>query len=371
VPFELPVPKDIPRAGPAIPALPAAQRRFRVRAERQSLIYRSDIVDPFGLVYRLTEVSAPDGPWTPAGPAKGAVLEPLVLWCREGETVVVELTNGLDPLPDEELRPEPHAPEVPVDKEDRPVSFQVSMHADLVRYDVQTSDGANAGLNPVQTVPPGAFRTYTWDTSRPIGAPEPLGPVLLQDMADFRNHRHHGLVGALVVLPEDATPFEVGAGEATAQAGACAIWHGARVTVARGGGGGDALDPDADREEHMVLLMQDGLRLFMNGANGNVGFPLPDPPEEEPGEGEKEDQGQKGFNYRSEPIGPVFDPQGNPYTRLRPDPATPVFHVPTGGKVKLHLVGACDKPRHHSFTVHGVAWPEHRFRQPAGGATRW
>jgi len=28
------------------------------------------------------------------------------------------------------------------------------------------------------------------------------------------------------------------------------------------------------------------------------------------------------------------------------------------------LVGACDKPRHHSFTVHGIAWEEQRFLPP-------
>jgi hypothetical protein len=343
--------------------MPTKARRFRVIAERQRLPYRSDIVDPFGLVYRLTAIKEPGGPWRSAGPPKGAVEEPLVLWCREGETVVVELTNGLALLPGETLKPEPHAPEVPLDKEDRPVSSHVSMHADLVRYEIRKADGTNAGLNPVQTVPPGASRTYMWDTTRPDGAREPLGPVLLQDMADFRNHRHHGLVGALVVLPDGATPLRVQPGQATASPTANPVWYGTRVTVE---GGVTAPSPDA-REEHMVLLMQDGLRLFMAGRGTNVGFPLPDPPEEEPGGGEKEDQGQKGFNYRTEPLGPVFDPQGNPYTRLRHDPATPIVRVPEDAEVRLHLVGACDKPRHHSFTVHGVAWPEDRFQQPAGG----
>jgi manganese oxidase len=362
-PFQLPVPKDIAWPSATVLAMPAAERRFRVRAERQPVTYRSDIVDPFGLVYRLTAVKEPGGSWKSAGPAQGNVKEPLVLWCRENETVVVELTNGIVLAPGETLEPEPNAPEVPVelDQADRPVSSQVSMHADLVRYNVRTSDGANVGLNPVQTIPPGVKREYRWDTSRPVGAPEPLGPVLLQDMADFRNHRHHGLIGALVILPEDATPFEVKHGETTARPTAKRAWHGARVTVVGGKGA---------REEHMVLLMQDGLRLFMKGAGTNFGFPLPDPPDEPAGEGEKEDQGQKGFNYRSEPISPIFDPQGNPYTHLRPDPATPIVHVPEGAEVRLHLVGACDKPRHHSFTVHGVAWEETRF-VPPGQSVPW
>ena len=43
-----------------------------------------------------------------------------------------------------------------------------------------------------------------------------------------------------------------------------------------------------------------------------------------------------------------------------------MWHVPKGRKVRFHLVGACDKPRQYSFTIHGVAWPEHRF-ESAGG----
>jgi hypothetical protein len=39
-------------------------------------------------------------------------------------------------------------------------------------------------------------------------------------------------------------------------------------------------------------------------------------------------------------------------------------------KLRDGLVGACDKPRHHSFTVHGVAWEEHRF-VPPGGTIPW
>ena len=342
-------------------------RRFHVVAEQRELVYRDqDIKDPFGLVYRVTAVQEPGGEAPePVPAAGGGGVEPLVLWCRDGERVEVELTNAL-PGPPAELKPEPSAPEVPVERPDRPVSSQVSMHADLVSYDVKTSDGANVGLNPPQTVPPGGGkRVYTWRTHRPedaAGQGRPLGPALLQDMADFRNHRHHGLVGALVVLPEGATPFEVAPGGATASATAKAVWHGARVTVVHGEG--ERPGSAADREEHMVLLMQDGLRLFLNG---NPGFPLPDPPDEPAGEGEKEDQGQKGFNYRTEPVGPDFDPKGSAYTLANPDPATPVWRVPACSKVRFHLVGAMDKPRQYSFTIHGVAWPEHRFQQQGGG----
>jgi hypothetical protein len=127
-------------------------------------------------------------------------------------------------------------------------------------------------------------------------------------MADFRNHRHHGLIGALVVLPAGATPLKVEAVETSASANAETAWHGARVTVQYENG---------DREEHLVLLLQDGLRLFLNGEDGKPGMPLKDPEGEEPGEAEVEDQGQKGFNYRTEPIGPIFDPRGSEYTLIK------------------------------------------------------
>lgn len=325
-------------------------RTFHVTALPRRLHYRDDdLVDPFGLVYRLDSVQRPEDP-APT-PVTACPDEPLVLWCKEGEQVRVVLTNELP----EGLEPEPFAPEVPVDRE-RPVSGHVSMHADLVAYDIRSSDGANVGLNPPQTVPPNhgtITRTYTWDTTRPATGPEePLGPVLLQDMADVRNHRHHGLVGALVVLPCDATPLEVQPGESTSSSEE-EVWHGARVTVDRNGSG---------RTEEMVALLQDGLRLFLNG---NERFPLPDPPEEEAGEAEHEDQGQKGINYRSEPRG-QFDPRDSDYLLDEPEPATPVWCVPRGSTVRFHLVGALDKPRAYSFTIHGVSWAEQRYQSKAG-----
>ncbi|HSO42708.1 MAG TPA: hypothetical protein VLR47_07700, partial [Rhodospirillales bacterium] len=224
---------------------------------------------------------------------------------------------------------------------------------------------ANVGMNPEQTISPGDSYTYRWHAAPPAGAAagDALGPVLLQDMADTRNHRHHGLIGALIVEPADATPYAVEPGQATATAGAAQAWHGARATVVLGG------EPasDADRFEELVLLLQDGLRLYLNG---NPNFPVADSPPAAGDEGvDAEDQGQKGFNYRSEPVGPNTDPDGTPAELgnwlANPEPATPVWCVPAGKRVRLHLVGACDKPRNHSITVHGVTWPEYRFLPPA------
>ena len=342
----------------------ARVRRFRVVAEPRRLVYRDpELVDPFGLVYRLVSITDPDGVSQPV--TNPAVPEPLVLRCLEGEYVEVTLENHLPGL----LLPEPFAPEVPVEARDpltfrplRPVSSRVSLHADMVLYDVTQDDGANVGLNPEQTIAPGDSRTYTWHAAPPTGvtATDSVGPVLLQDMADVRNHRHHGLVGALIVEPRDVIPYAVGAGQSSAATGATQAWHGARATAVRGGGGPGSGEGGF---EEVVLLLQDGLRLYLNG---NPSFPVPDsPPAAGDDAADPEDQGQKAFNYRTEPVGPNTDIDGNPAPSgdwlANPNPATPVWHVPVGQTVRLHLVGACDKPRNHSFTVHAVTWPEYRF----------
>jgi hypothetical protein len=340
--------KVIMRFQPVREAVPTDTREFHVTAERRSLVYREpDLVDPLGLVYRLTGIVGPDGLPVPVR-QKMDPNEPLVLRCREGETVKVVLTNGIPA--DADMRPEPWAPSVPVEEFDatnrpvRPVSRQVSMHADLVRFDVRTSDGATVGLNPRQTAAPGETVTYTWQTARPPGSPEPIGPLLLQDMADFRNHRHHGLIGALIVEPADARALYVPEDENTAEDEGAEAWDGPRATIVTN------VDGQRRRSEEAVLLLQDGLRHFLRG---NLNMPISDEPPS-PGEDQvdHEDQGQKAFNYRSEPIERHLS---------NPAPATPIFNVPANADVRMHLIGAGDKPRQHSFTVHGVAWPDHDY----------
>ncbi|MGA9581365.1 MAG: multicopper oxidase domain-containing protein [Allosphingosinicella sp.] len=341
--------KVIMRLQPVREAAPTGTREFHVRAEQRSLVYREpDLVDPLGLVYRLTRIVGPDGLPVPVRQRTDPD-EPLILRCREGETVKIVLANGIPA--DADMRPEPYAPSVPVEEFDgthrpvRPVSRQVSMHADLVRFDVRTSDGATIGRNPPQTAAPGETVTYVWQTGRPAGSPEPIGPLLLQDMADVRNHRHHGLIGALIVEPADARPLFVPEDENTAEDDSAEAWDGPRATIV-------TTDEDGRRrrQEEAVLLLQDGLRHFLRG---NLNMPISDEPPS-PGEDDvdHEDQGQKAFNYRSEPIERHLD---------NPNPATPIFNVPANANVRLHLIGACDKPRQHAFTVHGVTWPDHDY----------
>jgi manganese oxidase len=76
-----------------------------------------------------------------------------------------------------------------------------------------------------------------------------------------------------------------------------------------------------------------------------------------------EDQGHKAFNYRSERLDALLveDEPAPPGVRARSlaiEPATPVFEVPAGAAVRLHLVVAADKPRNHAFALHGHGWRE-------------
>lgn len=279
----------------------APVRHFDVVARQREIFYQGfNLTDPFGLVYQLKDHPSD---------------EPLVLRCRSGEWVEVTLTNELP----EELVLEPNAPEVPVERcpDRRILSNRVSLHANLLRYDVRTNDGSYVGKNVDGTIGPGQSITYRWYADRELGV------VYLQDMADFRNHRHHGLIGAIVVEPADATPLD--------PVTKLPRWYGTEAIIQR---------PRQAAAREMVLLLQDGLRLF---SFGSPFLPLPDPDD---GQLDPEDQGQKGFNYRCEPFHRL---QG----MRNPQPATPIWKVREGDRLWLRLVVAADKPRNHSFTVHG------------------
>jgi hypothetical protein len=106
-------------------------------------------------------------------------------------------------------------------------------------------------------VPNGETRNFTWFADRFFG-----GPIGLQDQADFRNHRHHGLIGALLVEPRGWEP-ESWVGEQTTLT---KLWtfpssSGAEVRFRNTGGVmGFAAPPEEEDlfvDEH-VLILQDG-----------------------------------------------------------------------------------------------------------------
>ncbi|MFD1532790.1 hypothetical protein ACFSCY_25530, partial [Pseudonocardia aurantiaca] len=392
-------------------------RCYTVRARRIEHRYDAGrITDPWGLIYErvpddtIVDAFLPaqrEGVWkvSTTMPRPLDDLEPLVLRCHPGEWVHVRLVNevrlavdrpegALDHtdgwsttrFADENLPPfgpEPHPPALPLD-DTRVVSPRVSLHPSLLRYDIVSGDGAHVGRNhdstagalPVRphdlhggahgtehragdpvgpggqalpSVPPvleqqpprpdapgalaaeqpddpqfrhrahrGNVQDYWWYADEKLLEGSPHGRVCyLHDMADIRNHRHHGLIGAIVIEPADML-FDEHDGTA------------AELTVT------------GARHHERVLFWQDGLRLYLAG---NPAMPVPDA---EP-HVDAEDAGQRGINYRSALLrssSALSDPR----------PPTPVWHSPAGEPVVLRLVGACDKPRNHTFTLHGLEW---------------
>lgn len=309
---------------------------------------------------------------------------PLVLRALAGEWVRVILVNDLlEPDDDDLLRrragrqrlgPEPAAARLPTEHRDwqgypdrRTMSPRVSLHASLLRCNVASGDGSFVGLNPDTTVAPHRQRTDAHDmhsgnfepdlqtqivsrsdhTGRrnwreywwwadpelaPLTAAEGgMGQVCyLHDMADIRNHRHHGLIGALVVLPKDVRPYAPGSSPKRPNG-----WTSFAADIRK----------DTDRSlvaRESFWFMQDGLRFFVHGSHH---APMPDA---EPGL-DPVDCGQKAVNYRSYPVHHGVMARGA--DPLLPDP---ILTVNVGDTVWLRVLGANDKPRQQGIVVHAA-----------------
>ncbi len=304
-------------------------RSYEVVALQAPIVYNTaGDHDPFGIIFALAGN-------VPAIEAGNLNPEPLILRGRAGEVVEVTLHNRLDP---DKFHHEPGAihgyPGVSVDAP-FPPSLRISLHAQLLEYDVRGSDGAAVGFNPDGTVGPGESITYRWYVDSPLGA------CNLWDMADLRNHRHHGAFGVFIAEtkgaewldPKDRNPVE----------------SGNQVILSH---------PLLGESREFVVVMHDGARLVDRDCN-----PILDP---EPFfiSDEKldafEDEGSRGFNYRSERIinrlardsdlSKVFS------SAIHGDPSTPVFLAYPGDPVTVRFVFPCDRPRARTFHIHDHKW---------------
>ena len=179
------------------------------------------IFDPDALMYVMDDDLAQQGDGT-YRLKQGAPVEPLVLRARAGQCLRVQLTNRFrssqsvftqaisDPTGGAFSNgPKNHVPPAVTMPN---ISSSVGLHAQLVGYDMRSSDGANVGQNPVQTVAPRANRTYTWYAGKTsvdtygnvVGTPVEFGAINLLP-ADPLGQPTHGLVAALIVEPAGAT----------------------------------------------------------------------------------------------------------------------------------------------------------------------
>ncbi len=320
----------------------ARVRKYHLVALERRINYNSfEDHDPAGLIFVLADevqdiIAGNKNP------------EPLVLRANVNECIEITVSNGLP----QDLPIHTH-PEVPVEAF-WPPSSRISLHPQMLQYFVRGSDGATVGFNPDQTVAPGETVTYRWY------ADQPYGVINLVDYGDLRSHRHHGLWAVLVVEPEGSRWLHPVTGQP--------LKKGAEAVIA---------PPFLPAIREFVVIMQDGIFILNKDdqqipdtdnlliknfpdADGRVELDTVPPEENEPEDAE--DQGQKAFNYRAERFRNRLE--AHPFIQeifssgIHGDPATPLFRAYAGDPVTIRLAMPGDKPRNHSFHIHGYKWRE-------------
>ncbi|MET0649895.1 MAG: hypothetical protein ABW208_25075, partial [Pyrinomonadaceae bacterium] len=337
----------------------------------------------------------------------GVPVEPLVIRARAGECIELTLRNRLpNKLPDL-----PGFSTLPLlvnrfnANQVRPSKY-VGLHPQLLRYDVREHDGVNVGLNPDRTVAPGSQITYVWyagDIAKKgsyiIGRPIEFGATSLSS-SDPIKHSNKGAIGALIIEPPDAK------------------WtldtqSRAAGTVTHGGGSfrefvllyqNDVnLRMQVDRADHTQMSEWTGLSNipsdptavnpeasassvgttygngggvsdFVNASTGkNAGFPVPNLAEAE----DSSDSGQKGFNYRTEPLwnrvgfapnAPLELTNNKIFTNSLSNtqvggaqPVTPIFRAQPGQASRFRVVMPGGHWRNETFMLHGHIWEEEPY----------
>ncbi len=343
-------PTDNPKPCPTT----ATQRTYNISLVRTRIDYNAyGDHDPNGVAYVLDQELDSAG-----RPKAGSKLKPLFIRAVEGECLNLVLTNRLpqagislgegDPVnPVERIGSlgTSHVTNL-VDGRPRtvtpawPAGNRASIHpSGLVRYYVTAGDGSAVGYNFDSTAAPGQRYTYKY-----LVDSKNIGVANLGDWGNLRTTRHHGAWGAVIVEPKGATflepqklgPLPLGAGEQAV----------IRYTDPSG-------TVRAYRE--FVLDIQDGLNLF--DAQGR---PIVDQIDVPGGQGDLQDMGEVGINYRSEPFarrlaagGALADVLSS---TVHGDPATPLLRAYPDDPTIVRILNSQDLPRVHTFGMSGHSW---------------
>ncbi|MBE4909416.1 copper oxidase [Bacillus luteolus] len=307
-------------------------KKFDVVAFQTPVIYNSyGDHDPNGIVFALRE-DVDDILCGKKNP------EPLVLRANAGDVVEVTLESRLKfelfPFKDG-IYPYPRVKEQAF----YPPSLRISLHPQLLQYDVKTSAGETVGFNADQTVGPGEKITYSWFVEDAHGA------IGMWDMADIRNHRSQGAFGAFIAEPRGTSyldPFSL----KPVRTGANAVLR----------------NPFLPDKREFVMIMHDGLRL-LDKLDQLIIDPF-DGVLLGSGEVDEEvdtyDEGSRGFNYRTERL--INRYREHPElenlfsSKVFGDPATPLFEAYAGDPVSIKLVTPAERRRTHTFHLHGHRW---------------
>ncbi|MGN0425811.1 MAG: hypothetical protein ACI4FY_10885 [Acetatifactor sp.] len=320
---------------PPCPGKHAVIRKYEVAAIQRDIPYnKHGDHDPDGLIFV---------PLEEAEKAKSACYnpKPLILRANAGDWIEVTLHNLFDAQ--NPIRYFDY-PKVPLDMPHKP-SMRVSLNPQFLHYDPVCDSGINVGFNNrEQTVGPGESKKYLWYADREYGA------CMIQSFGDMRNHRYHGLFGAIMIEPPGSNWYR-------SFSLARAMYEEEAVITA----------PGVEDFRECVVMIQNGIRMLDKEGNlvkttENVEGDTPGGEIPETEEPDAEDTGEKGYNYRSERfanrlkkdhrISKVFS------SRIHGDPATPVFRAYTGERVIFRTMMPADKPRNVGFLIHGNNWKE-------------
>lgn len=317
---------------PPCPGKDAVIRKYEVAAIQQDIFYNSyGDHDPDGLMF------------VPLEDAERALhgyyeQKPLILRANAGEWIEVTLHNLFNPKDPVKFY---DYPRVPLDYRHNP-SMRVSLNPQFLHYDPVCDSGINVGFNNrEQTLGPGESKKYLWYADREYG------PCLLQSFGDMRNHRYHGLFGAIIIEPAGAKWYR--------SFSLSRAFHEQEAVITA---------PGTESFRECVVLIQNGIRML--DAEGNLVKTI----QEDGGDIDDEDTGEKGYNYRSERFANRLRQDGRISrifsSRIHGDPATPLFRAYAGERVIFRTMMPADKPRNVGFTLHGHKWKE----QPADPFSR-
>lgn len=324
-------PRDSILPLPPCPSKDAVIRHYEIAAIQKDIPYnRHGDHDPDGLLFvPLEEVEA--------AKEQNYQPKPLILRANAGDWIEVTLHNLFDaPIPYFDY------PRVPLDMKHKP-SMRVSINPQFLNYDPVCHSGINVGYNnEEQTVGVGESKKYLWHADKEYGS------CLIQSFGDMRNHRYHGLFGAIIIEPVNAKWYKNFSLSK-------AIYDEEAAIIA----------PGIERFRECVVFAQNGIRM-LDKNNMLVKTAVGEDGED----ADAEDTGEKGYNYRSERfanrlkknslISKVFS------SRVHGDPATPIFKAYAGERVIFRTLMPADKPRNISFCIHGHTWKQ----QPADALSR-
>ncbi len=290
-------------------------------------------------------------------------IEPLVLRVNAGDCMKVQLANRLPKRLEDEVGDAlmPKIVSLNVDKETeaggaenmQPSSF-VTIHPQLVSYDVTNYNGAAVGFNGETPIAPGTqgLPQYWYagvvklDGDRLKHEPYEFGPVNLTSWGDIINQPSHGLVGTLIVEPKGATYHDPASGEQVSNGGISAV-----IRYPEGG-------MTHSFREHVVMY-RDGLNLHQPQSVGKSN-PITDCRICD----DSYDLGEKAFNYQTAPffarlgqkddanLNEAFYPTNFFTPQYKPIP-TAEYTANPGEEVRFRVLQPHGRARQHAFLLYG------------------